>query len=500
MPTAPTIHRSQLPIAKHAWLAALVFGLGAFLLFTRHNDFPFYYHTDEPGKVKQVLTGERNFHHPLLLLCSTEWLMRLTGAPHQWQPAVQAGRTVSALFGALTVAALVVLAWQLGGAVAGMLAGILVLTHPVLFELAHYMKEDCSLLVGIAWCFVAMAYYTRRPSIQAAMLCGAAFGLAVSGKYIGITVGGAALCVLLAGGGKARWIHTGAFLMAGVVVFGAINFQSFLRPAAAASGLGSEFTTIDKRIDQAAGRFRIRYLSEFGTTISLPILLASAWWASRRWRLRRSEPLFTWVLLGFPLLLAAGLSVAPRTKERYLLPVFALFCVIGALGIADLARAGSQKHKIAAAVLAILAIGWHLPALAGNFREFSTDDRRELIAWIRQNLPADALIAHDKRVYLGDAQQSGDPRYAFPQRVLSARHCVASFGTLDELRARGVRYVAVCEPDYSQLLRGAGSRKREKTAQAEFYRHLFRDGKLLWESQPQSLTYLHPGLRLYQIE
>jgi len=64
--------------------------------------------------------------------------------------------------------------------------------------------------------------------------------------------------------------------------------------------------------------------------------MGAAYWIRRRWRARREQSLATWVLIGFPLLFAAVLSVAPVTKERYMLPVFALFCVLGALGIVEM--------------------------------------------------------------------------------------------------------------------------------------------------------------------
>ena len=55
---------------------AVVIFLGSFVLFTRHNDFPYSYHPDESGKTGQVIKGSRNYHHPLLLLSLTvEWIL-----------------------------------------------------------------------------------------------------------------------------------------------------------------------------------------------------------------------------------------------------------------------------------------------------------------------------------------------------------------------------------------------------------------------------------------
>ena len=54
------------PIFSAALLALLLWA------YTRHNNFPFYYHTDELGKVEQVVSGEHNYRHPLLMINATD--------------------------------------------------------------------------------------------------------------------------------------------------------------------------------------------------------------------------------------------------------------------------------------------------------------------------------------------------------------------------------------------------------------------------------------------
>src|SRR6478735_302812 len=66
---------------RWTWLFAGVFTLVALLLFTRHADFPYLYHTDEPSKTAQIIEHDYNFHHPLLLLRATEALVQATGTP-----------------------------------------------------------------------------------------------------------------------------------------------------------------------------------------------------------------------------------------------------------------------------------------------------------------------------------------------------------------------------------------------------------------------------------
>jgi len=486
-----------------AWLTALAFGLAAFALFTRHNDFPFYYHTDEPSKVQQVLTKERNFHHPLLLLESTEVALVLTGAARDPQSVVEAGRTVSAFYAALAVVALTLLAWSHGGPIAAGLAGTLLATHPVLFELAHYMKEDCSLLAGVAVCFLGLQLYSRRPTLLRAALTGAAAGLACSSKLIGVVIAIVALLVVLATprhGARGDWRAAAIFLGAALLVFGFINADALRQLAGVRGGLDNELKRIDEGTDERQGTLQIKYLSKFGRVISWPLLLGACFWIYHRWRQRRAQSLATWALIAFPLLFAAALSVAPVTKERYLLPVFALFCVLGALGIVELAALRPfRRARVAAGALAALALAWHLPKLVTYHREFSLDDRRDLAAWIRENLPPTATIIHDRRVRFDYAQKDGLPIDRIPQQTRRPRRFLHEFGTLAELRAQGVKYAVLCEPDYASALRPREKKNQRLDAAQQFYQQVMTEGRQLWARPSGHIFYLRPGLQLYEL-
>jgi hypothetical protein len=122
-------------------------------LFSRGNDFPFFYHTDEPGKVEQIIECRRNFHHPLLMLNSGSYALALSGMDRTYQNTAVAGRWVNALFAAGAVVVFSALALKWGGPVAALGAGTLLLLEPNLFDAAHYMKEDPALIFGLS-CFL----------------------------------------------------------------------------------------------------------------------------------------------------------------------------------------------------------------------------------------------------------------------------------------------------------------------------------------------------------
>src|SRR5579862_4953744 len=151
-------------------LVAVLFLL-SLVLDTRENGFPYTYHPDESGKIEQVLQGDWNFHHPLLLLLGSQAAVRIFHTPPKEQATVVAGRWVSAVFASVAVAVLALLAFEYGGALAGWLCGVIALLHHQFFELAHYMKEDTALVMGVALAFLAIARFHRRPDLLRSILC-----------------------------------------------------------------------------------------------------------------------------------------------------------------------------------------------------------------------------------------------------------------------------------------------------------------------------------------
>src|SRR5437763_198807 len=105
---SPRAFRHSLPFALLLFAACL-------WLDTRNNTFPFFYHRDEPDKVRQLIENKWNFHHPTLMLATAKLATRLLRTPPDNQQIVQVGRWVSAVFAALGVIGLALLgAWYRG--------------------------------------------------------------------------------------------------------------------------------------------------------------------------------------------------------------------------------------------------------------------------------------------------------------------------------------------------------------------------------------------------
>ena len=163
----------------------LVFAVISFWLDTRQNHFPFYYHPDEVKKVDQILTGERNFNHPLLMLNAVDAAWHIAGKPADRQAIVEIGRTCSALFTVIGTLAFMLAAWQWRGPVAGIATGALLTCHQQVFELAHYFKEDPSLYAGTGLFALAALLYGRAPNWPRLIALALTLTWAASAKYLG---------------------------------------------------------------------------------------------------------------------------------------------------------------------------------------------------------------------------------------------------------------------------------------------------------------------------
>jgi Dolichyl-phosphate-mannose-protein mannosyltransferase len=485
-----------------AALAAIGFA-ALFALYTRSNGFPYIYHTDEPGKVAQLIGGWRNLHHPQLSIGATDALRSLGFYDRTPQQAAVAGRMVSAAFAALAVVALALTAYLLAGLFAAAASMLLVGLDPALFEAAHYMKEDPALLLGIGATFLALAAYERKPTPGHAAGIGLGCALAASGKYVGAVMLLPGLAALGRGSGR-RLARFGAFGLAFVGVGLWVNQRAF------------------EELPKAVGALRW----ELGRTVgasapSRPLPHARAWQA-----VALGTPPAVWVFLAvfylsllarggrrpprpalalFPPLYLLMLSFTAKTSGRYVLPILAVSRLLAVLGAAWLvAWAPAGRRRGAEEAVAFLLLTWVLVrpdvrAVRHLEREFREDTRAEMVAWIGDHLPADALIAEDVHARLGLWDQvEGGPRLR--QRVLSAHHRLPELGTLDELRARGVGYLVLCHEDYGKLFReGASTRALHKAELRAFYERVMREGQLLWEGDEGDLSYIHPGLRLYRI-
>jgi hypothetical protein len=492
---------------------ALLFAALTLFLTTEANRFPSTYHPDEPSKARQVLDHEYNFHHPMLLLSSTQALMTLGHVPSEQEAVTIAGRWASALFTAGAVFFLVLLAALLSNSLGGFIAGCLLATNHELFELAHYFKEDPALLVGLSAFFVALLCYDRNPGKPGALALGAALGLAISGKYLGALVAPMAFVLIWLRRDRSSAGAGSALCLAGMLAVIAIaNLPILLNPGGFADGFEREvdFAVLGhKGITRSVPHgvywkiFIDATTPEIWNHVRIPaigvlLLISFTALALRRRFASAAERMIILYPVGFGLLL----SFFPKTHHRYFLPATAVLLVVAALGAVLLAqilwkgrplfgRVGAPWPPLLA-LAAALAI--QAPTFFAYYNGFRLDGRAAMAEYLHAHVPEGTTIVQDKRVDL-DALKLP---YDFQGKLFAA-----DVGSIDDLRARHIEYVAVAEGDYGRFfekaLRPTDSGFADYMKRRAFYEQLFKEGNKVFECPPGQLQYLQPHLMLYRL-
>lgn len=470
------------------WRTALVFLLASLVWFGADLDFNVHAHRDEPNKVRQILEGQHNFHHPLLMLDSVRLITAVTGRD-DYDSVMLAGRRAASVYAALAVAMLVLVTGRLYGLAVGVAAGAFLLTSPQFFELAHYFKEDPSLVFGISLSLLAFLHYGEKPTAVRAAMAGAAVAVACSAKYAGfITVPFALYAVAAAKRPRDFFPLLGAFAACLVL----INWPAVLSAGTTSQRIGVEAerlagaeTATNRSVPHAA------YLEFYWRSSPVLVLLLGLHLvnlARRRFRLRPVE----WTMLLLPAVYLVAISSVPNVTQRYFLPVGAIFACLSAAGLSVL-RALPAGKAIATAA-AVLAIAWQLPAVFAYQRSFASDHQSEVLAFLTQNLPGNAFVLVDEDRALPE------PAFSAP-RV--EQRWVRPGETIESLRASGVTHVVVTQRRYAAVMKGKrrafGLTEPEVEEVRAFYEELESKGRLLREWQRGLNNYLQASFRVYEL-
>ena len=286
-----------------------------------------------------------------------------------------------------------------------------------------------------------------------------------------------------------------------------INLPLILHPTAFAHSFDREMDLVvhgqqgvTRRVPHAL------YLNIFrdNSTPVMWVLLVA--FLAERWRERRTLSFVEWLLIAFPFAYTLVLSFSPKTNDRYFLPatgLLTLFAAIGALDAGRMLRRWLPLRWVTLGAIVAL-VGAQMPSWLRYEIAFQHDDNRELLDWVRTQVPEKAVIAKDSRILLPDPENSRDAERfePLPQTIL-AKKFAADVGTIDALRKMGVTHVAVSETDYGRFfLSGVRPRKDEAVdfeRRKAFYTELLRDGDLIFQRERGTVLYLHPGIRLYRM-
>jgi len=466
-------------------------------------DFAWWYHNDEPSKVQQIQSGERNLRHPPLMLSVTDLLAKISGAGEDAQAVVKLGRMLSTVSMALALALMVDWAFVMVGPGAALLLAVVFPFQPELFEVGHYFKEDALFILGIALSLRSLAFWVQKPGNPAAVCLGVSLAVLAGGKYVGWFLIALILLQALLVGRNFR-SAVGTLLMVFLAVVLVIYWPAFVRMNIFKLFLADEISLL--------------FAGDYGTGLAVPhgtywrklsgaysqalVLVGATCYIVAVIRKRATG---FWIMPVSCMVTMLCLAWTSKYSDRYLLPVLLMGMVILVCGPVMLVRSfvenrvsGTWKSALpflaggaAAAVLFILQYGNFQSVSSG----FKTDSRQELIGWIKTHLDAGKVIlAEDELAKISDP--------LLYDRMWRA-YFVADLGSPSELKAQGVTHVVVSYDVYHRFVDanvvrgGAGAGLFLK--RRHFYREILGEGKILWSRKAIDPKALHPGLTLVEL-
>ncbi len=496
---------------------------------------PHTYHVDEnwfAGKAIKFLGGNLNpefFHVPTLHMYS---LAGLWGIYYQVEKAsgnagsiseftdtyIQSpsvfyliGRALSALMGIGTILLLFLLGKRMFGLRAGAIAALLLVFGLDHARISHDMLPDVPMVFFLVLGYLFIWNIAEKGRTRDYLWAGVAAGLAMTTKYGGIML---FLPLFIAHIYRVRQdkrpireiilsprlIGAGLIFLAVFVIgspYVVLDFPTFKKDFLwQSSHLTSEGHFGDPA-GESALLFYLRYgfKENVGAIAQFFVLGGIILGFARR---RKSDL----ILLSFPLLQFAMISMWKIRATRYLFPMAPFFILIAAFFFDWLLRRGDRmfappgadrKRRIAWAVAAVLLIAavlapsavrlWKLDAaLAG------LDSRTRAKQWIDYNLPAGTCLAID----------SYGPPISRTRYAIFTEHALSDLD-LEFLSYSEVDYAITADTMSGRFLEYAAAFPKE----AAFYRSLEREGNLVKTIEPgfkESLQELHmPELKIYRL-
>lgn len=484
----------------------------------QNNRFPSSYHPDEGGKAQQISTESRNFNHPQLMLESAIWLLEWRGQDPKLmdrEEVVFAGRDASAY---LASGAVLLLAWA-GFFAAGWrgfaFAGIGAALCPTLLSHARYFKEEPSLCLGVAAVICAGAMMCRLRhwawQLPLATLLGIAVALSVSGKYAGAVMVVPAILIILLTNFRRWWLIPFlliAMLWTGWQFWQTINWRAMENWDEFVQGFEREQNHavtehFGMRLAVPTTYFFDQMIEEAMPHIPMLALIApAAWLLTRRRKGITSAPSIVFAFwLGLTILIyTIGVSYSVIPFFRYIMPASLLLYVFAAVSMVwwlELIDHRAVRQVVTACAIIVLAL-LQADRVKDYDRQFALDSRDLLYQWARIHVAPGTLVVADGYTEWnrGRNQTRAD---------VATSHFAASRGSVQQLRSRGVKYVAIAGSAFDRFLdphtiAGEGN-DREFADGQRFYNELLRDYPVVWARQADHpmQTFTNPNILVFQI-
>ncbi len=487
-------------------------------LFMQNNRFPASYHPDEGGKAEQIATEKRNFNHPQLMLESAIWLLEWRGQDPKLmerEDIVFAGRDASAY---LAGGAVVLLAWA-GFFAAGWrgfaLAAVGAALCPTLLSHARYFKEEPSLCLGVAAVICAGAMMCRLRhwgwQLPLATLLGVAVALAASGKYAGAVMVLPAIVIILLTNYRRWWLVPFLLLLmvwTGWQSWQSINWRAMENWDDFVEGFEREQNHavtdhVGLRLATPTPYFFDQMIDEAMPHVPILVLIApAAWVLTRRRKGITSGPSIIFMAwLGLTIIVyTVGVSYSVIPFFRYIMPASLLLYVFAAVSVLWWIRL-IDSHPIRQIVtaMAIIALAWVQTQRVQEYdQQFALDSRDLLYQWARKNVPPGTVVVADGYTEWNRGRNR-------TRADVTTGHFAASRGSIERLRSRGVKYVAIAGSAYERFLDphtvASEGNEREFAEGQRFYNELINDYPVVWARQADHpmQTFTNPNILVFQI-
>ena len=385
------------------------------------------FHPDEIGKVNQIVSGERNWNHPQLLLTNLQ-IARALFPSDKKSELVQIGRYVSNIYAAATVIVFSVVGWRLFGPVwSWVFFGMLAVNSAILVT-GRYIKEDIFLLFGLSLLSLTLTFDTNEPrqSRLAALIGGLSCAVVLSSKYIGIVFVGIFLVAYFYGRGREwraelGWL-TWPFLVATLV----INYRLMLGFGNFLSGFESEFDHATGSHDGIwFGKLSNVYLSMISYAVPLAVLLATPLFVVLLWMRGCRSQVLALLIFSIASICAYGALIqwTPIKIPRYAFPLLVLLPFAFLIAAGELWRSANAGVKLLVAIPLAFA---GLQALSSGItiaKAIRYDTRDQLFRYVtRSPQLKDELILADSYARLNRylrTEENPRPSYLEPGLRLS---------------------------------------------------------------------------------